>query len=311
MHGRPCAIDPDYCNVKMVTTEDFPDPSDPRAEIFVQWVRLCEIIGRIGKAIAQGKMDDPNASPANDLITWVQGLQHHSQLPISNNRTVGFNRDIHLLYLPYLATFILLHLQRGSQRLPKASATAIVAASCVARIFQDFLARSTLRFVPGQAGWYIAIAILALLHARQIEPLKQHAEADIATLRAALEQMATRWHSSKMFAIGFEKILEAKFTPKDGQNYAPTQDVAGPTNHILDASQSQVSPTLDDLTGMDTVKWTDCFPFITAKTSPLIAALLDNTLNMPFAGFDSSQFTYLFDFLDGLDPELLHADLNL
>src|SRR4051812_20408632 len=102
MQGRPCAIDPDYCNVEMVTIEDFPDPSDPRADIFIQWVRLCEIIGRIGKAIAQGKMDDPNASPANDLFAWAQGLQHHLQLPLSHDRTVGFKRDIHLLHLPYL-----------------------------------------------------------------------------------------------------------------------------------------------------------------------------------------------------------------
>lgn len=295
----------------MVTIEDFPDHSDPRAEIFIQWVRLCEIIGRIGKALVQGKADDPSTSPANDLIAWIQELPHHLQLPLSNDRRVGFSRDIHLLHLPYLATLILLHLQRGTQRLPKASATAIVAASCVARIVEDFLARSTIKFLPGQAGWYIAIAILALLHARHIQTLTQHAETDIATLRAALGQMATRWHSSKMFAVGFERILDSQSPHKDGQNLAINHEIPGRTKDILAPSQPEILPALDDLNGMDTIKWTDCFPFITTQTSPLIGVLLANSLNMPFSGFDSSQFTYLFDFLDGLDPELLHVDSNL
>ncbi len=82
MHARPCAIDPDYCNVKMVTAEDFPDPNDPKAEIFIHWVQLCEVIGRIGKAIAQGKMHDLSSSPAKDLVAWAQKLEGSS--PASN-----------------------------------------------------------------------------------------------------------------------------------------------------------------------------------------------------------------------------------
>jgi hypothetical protein len=316
MQGRPCAVDPDYCNVRMVTTGDFPDPTDPRAAIFIQWVRLCEIIGRVGKAIAQGKMGDLTSSPATDLISWAQGLDAELQLPLSTARTTHFNRDIHLLHLPYLATIILLHLQKGTQKLPKASATAIVAASCVARVFEDFLARGTLRFVPGQAGWYISISILALLYARQVEDLQRHADADIATLRAALEQMATRWHSSKMFSIGFQKISESSSGPGMGQSRSATgaQDAMHATIGRLENPQSQlqVSPTLDDLTATEAAaKWTDCFPYITEHSSPLIAVLLTHTLQMPLPIGDIAQFTYLFDFLDGLDPELLNVDLNL
>ncbi|KAJ9606673.1 hypothetical protein H2200_008681 [Cladophialophora chaetospira] len=311
MLARPCVIDPDYCNVKMVTAEDFPDPTDPKAEIFIHWVQLCEVIGRVGKAIAQGKLNDLNSSSAQDLVAWARNLSSHLQLPISNDRTTNFNRDIHLLHLPYLATTILLHLQKGTEKLPRASATAIVAASCVARIFADFLGRSTLRFVPGQAGWYISIAILALLNARQAVTLTVPADADIATLRTALKQMATRWHSSKMFYIGFEKILDAKPGVIDGQNSAPISDLAGQPSNAMGTKQAQVAPTLDVLPGPDTVNWTDCFPYATTETSPLIAAMLANTLEMPFTGWDSSQFTHLFDFLDGLDPELLEIDLNL
>lgn len=300
MQGRPCAIDPDYCDINLPVAADFPDPNSLQTEIFIQWVGLCEIIGRVGRAIARGKVKDKASAPTGDLITWVEGLPPHLQLPISSDRTTNLNRDVHLLHLPYLATITLLYLRKSTKKLPGASATAIMAASCIARIFEDLLGRGNLRFLPGQAGWYITVSLLALLHARQIEALAEHADAHIATLRTALKQMAAMWHSAKMFYAGFDSIPAIGGGPAT-QNHQATASVSSRK------AETQVPLTMDDLT--DDVSWTDCFPYATMQTTPLVSALLTNTFSLAFSEVESFQFTYFSNFLEDLDPESLQFNL--
>lgn len=301
MMARPCAIDPDYSDLKPASVYDFPDPDDPKAEIWVHWVRLCEIIGRVGKEIAQGKIHGVGSVPANDLANWPQGLSEHLQLPFLDERTVNFNRDVHMLHLPYLGTTILLHLQKATEKLPRASMTAIIAASCVSRAIQDILARGSLRYIPGQTGWYISIAIIALLYARNIEALTTHAEAEISILLAALKQMALLWHSSAMFFNGFQKILETDKVHGSLSNPVGQSELAG---------QAQTSPTLNEITASDNDSWRQRFPYVTINTSPLIAVLLEGTVDIPFLGMEPSQANFLYDFLDDLDPSILQMDLS-
>lgn len=223
--GRPCIIDPDYCDVRMLTREDWPDPNDPRAEIFINFIQLCEIMGRIGKRMfrrADG-LESP-VSPAQDLTLWVQSLPVHLRPSFEASRTVTFNRDVHGLHLVYLSTVTLLHLSKSDEPLPRASVAAIAAASCTARIFRDYLARGSVRFLAGQAGWYITLAILALLHARTIDRLAVHADADIRTLRDALQQMALLWHAAKMFSMGFDRILGPGGKNKDSNSNKNARD---------------------------------------------------------------------------------------
>ncbi len=214
---------------------------------------------------------------------------------------MNFNRDVHVLHLPYLGTLALLYLRKSTQRLPRASAIAIVAASCVARIMEDLLARGSIRFMTGQMGWYITISILALLHARQIEALTVHADAHIAPLIAALKQMALIWHSAKMFCIGFEKILASKGSVNQSTDLNTV--MMDQTSRDPQQNLHATSPTIDEITATDDISWTDCFPYVTMNTSPLIAALMANTLSMPFPELDASQFSHLFDLLDDLNPD--------
>jgi hypothetical protein len=291
----------------MPSVEDFPDPHDPKAAVFIQWVRLCEIIGRVGKAIAKGKIHEPDSIAATDLLNWTQTLPDHLQLPISDDRTAKFNRDIHMLHLPYLATTILLHLQKTTEKLPRASISAIVAASCVARALQDILVRGTLRFLSGQSGWYISISIIALLYARKIEVLSTHANADIAILLAALKEMAVLWHSSKMFYSGFERIIEA-----DSLDFERAT-LANDAKYPLTNDQTHTSPNLIDIPVINDPSWRERFPYVTMKTTPLIAALLVETIRIPFTitEIESSQVNYLFDLFDDLNPDLFQMDLSL
>lgn len=259
----------------MVTPQDFPDPTNPKVEIFINWVKLLEISGRLGKQLSKRAEDRTGtANFSQDLISWVQSLPETLLLTIHTVRTTAFDRDVHRLYLTYLTNITLLHMSKSSQLLPRASNAAIIAASCMARLFEDYLVRGSIRFLSGDAGWEIAVALLALLHARRIEDLRLYAEADIRTLCIALKQMALLWPSSRLFYSAFDKLL--------GPDQASIDLVHNPTVGVEEGDEDAEMVDPND----GTTNWMDYFPFVTAQTSPLIDSILTRNMVLPFSGLD-------------------------
>ncbi|EKG18573.1 Transcription factor fungi [Macrophomina phaseolina MS6] len=266
LYGRPCIIDPNDCDIAEPTTADFPSPVDaPRAEIFVRWVQLCGIIGRLGKHLSKSAeaASTPPQSLAAELSAWVHSLPAHLQLPIADELTLKFDRNVHQLHLPYLTAVMLLHLERSSAQpspLPQARAAAVLASACVARVFEDLLARGRVRFLQGMAGWYAAIALLALLHARRVggERLRAAADAHIRILRLALRELARLWSSARQLDEAFAKMIGA-----DDEAGGSAAQGVGAQTHGLDDMEAEIG---FDLMGF--------FPYVTSKTSPLVRIML-------------------------------------
>lgn len=266
--GRPCVIDPADCNLKEPSVADFPETVDLlKAQTWVHWVRLSCIVGRVAKYRAC-KTEDTRfpGHLARELIDWVQSLPDGLWLPISGDRhrpgsgaavadgnavaggIGGFNRDVHQLYLPYLSAITLLYLTKSSQPLAKGYTTAILSAACVARIFEDFLARRSVRFLQGLAGWHIEIAILALLHGRRIKQLTEECDRNIALLRIALKEIGKSWPSARMFDVGFERAVRSEMfavpvTPLTPPPLQASVVVAQQQAHVQMQMAAQVSPT--------------------------------------------------------------------
>lgn len=277
--GRPCIINPDDCDVHPPTLEDFPEGCAAEAEIFIRWVNLCDIIGQVSTHLARRTDTTPfPLSLAQRLIDWVQTLPTKLQLPFVTSRTQVFDRHVHQLHLPYLTAITLLYMNTSSQPLPKAYTAAILAASCVARIFQDYLTRGTLRFLPGMAGWYISIAALALLHARQVDCLRAGANEQLDVLFLALKEMSKLWHSSRMFVVGFEKLLNGLPAPAARPSASSGGRPAAPSSGTEGGGASGGFPPsaalLTDLTPEDGINYLDFFPGTSSETTPLFMTLL-------------------------------------
>ncbi|ERT00705.1 hypothetical protein HMPREF1624_01937 [Sporothrix schenckii ATCC 58251] len=326
--GRPCMINVDDCDVAELTLADFPQPATDRAEIFIQWVRLCAIIGRASIYLARRTPDTPfPVALATELQQWVTSLPDHLQLPLQGTTRAAprFDRDVYQLHLPYLTTVTLLHLRGASHALPTPYMTAVLAAAVVARLFEDVTARGSLRYLHGIAGWAIAIAVLALLHARKVPRLARAADAHIRVLRVALDAMAKLWHSAHVFASGLERI----------DRFQAGGDAAGDVAAVRSGSVSVSvsvpggpSPTDMDIgLGLDAARhggpagpvpvpelaqhaglereghdWCHFFPYLTPETSPLVALLLDPVLvpSFPDPGWPADLAFQLQGFLDPL-----------
>ncbi|KAK5655051.1 hypothetical protein OQA88_5950 [Cercophora sp. LCS_1] len=273
--SKPCIIDPSDCSISAPTLADF--PSDPKlqrkGEIFIRWISLCAIIGRVAKNLSRPGAAFP-VHLRQELVDWVSTMPAHLQLPIGSARTQNFDRDIHQLYLPYLTTIIILHLRRSAHDLPQALPPAILAASCIARILRDILSRGDTRFLMAITCWYSGTAFTALLQACRIPRLAQDANDGLDVLTNAVEQLQQMWGSAHVIRQGFDRLRRGHTS---GSGAGPgTTDVIGAgrmgvleANPFLDPGNAhEVLDTVDDF------NWTVLFPFVTASTGGIAKALL-------------------------------------
>ncbi|KAK4120117.1 hypothetical protein N657DRAFT_693266 [Parathielavia appendiculata] len=305
--SKPCIIDPADCNIKEPTLADFPpDPKMQRkGEIFIYWVRLCAIMGRIAKSLSRSASSTYTPSPASptspahlrqELVDWVHSLPLHLQLPIGSNRTDSelFDRDVHQLHLPYLTTIIVLHLRRQpGSGLPQALPPAILAASCIARILRDILSRGDARFLMPITCWYSGTAFIALLQACRVASLAGDASDGLDVLTHAVEHLRQMWGSAKVVRQAFDRLRQShaedhgnatatqtRLGPEPGPGSTPggagrpgAEDVHlhAPPSLLPLGGTSARAPCAHDEADFD---WTALFPFVTRSTGGIANALI-------------------------------------
>lgn len=283
--SKPCIIDPEDTNIQEPQPSDFPD--DPvfqrKGRIFIYWVRLCAIIGKISKALSRSSSTSSHPFPVDlrqELVDWVQSLPPDLQLPIGSSRTGSFDRDVHQLHLPYLTTVLILHLKRSAHDLPQAFPPAIMAASCVARILSDILSRGNARFLMAITCWYCGTAFIPLVQARRVHQLAAEAEEGMDVLTHAVDQLQQMWASANVIRQGFDRLRQTRpavpQTHRQGTTAANLASSASATGHE--------AGTPDQLMGLpprgsvepDHFDWTLLFPFVTRGTSRIAECLIND-----------------------------------
>lgn len=224
--SKPAIIDPADCTVREVSLADFPnDPAFQRkGDVFIRWVRLCGIMGRLAKTLYRPDRDGDRLSASTkhlyELSEWINTLPPHLELPIQTARTQRFDRDVHQLHLPYLTTVIILHLKRRTGHgLPHALPPAIMAAYCISRILRDILARGNSRFLMAITCWYTGSAFIPLLQASRIPHLARDANECLDVLERTAEQLQTMWASANLIVGAFRRLRRT--TPEATAAAAP------------------------------------------------------------------------------------------
>ena len=259
----------------MITLDDFPHPANLGAMIYIHWVQLWDSAGQISQGLTRKGGGRGKASLAKELIHWVQSLPSSLHLPVGDFSVLDFNPDVYYLHLGYLTVVIILHSVTSRESLPKASVPAMAAASCIAHIFQAYLSRGSVQYLGCEASWYVTVAILALLHAQGIEELAPDAERDIEILLIALDKLSAWSQTGKMFKKGLDRLLKAM-----PLGHPP---VSHDTPGVDDIHCFSLSEGPDEMATTDGSEWMDYFPYISAQTSSLIAALMvKNCMTIPF-----------------------------
>ncbi|KAJ4338510.1 hypothetical protein N0V87_003839 [Didymella glomerata] len=305
------ALYPDDCNIQQPTLADFPeDPqSQHHGEIFIYWVRLSAIIGRIAKILL--KTNDKSALLPNELreelVTWVHSLPPRLRLRIDTPRTESFDRDVHQLHLFYLTTIIILHLKRSGGQLPQALPPAILAASCTARILRDILARGNSRFLMAITCWHTGTAFIALLQACRIQHLSKFANEDLDILVIAAKELQKMWASANVIAQGFDRLR--KSDPTSTSSHTGIQlggmIISSHANGSMHRDTGSNSVSIDEDESFD---WLRFFPFVSKSTNGIAESLVTGreqgtaTKGFPSPNNELFHDTLLAQYQDLFDP---------
>lgn len=176
---------------------------------------------------------------------------------------------------------------------PTADTAAMLAASCVARIFQDFLMRSNVRFLPAISCWYVCIALLALVHARGLGYLGHAADEPIETLRLSLRELGAVFPHLQGTIHKLNGLAE-RVPPSENDGSTP---VRTQLRDPLDPNNSRQS--LEH----ERINWAEYFPFMTGETTSMARLILNREVDESLFDFDYTvdgalQLDELFNFMD-------------
>ncbi|KAF5646959.1 major facilitator superfamily transporter [Fusarium tjaetaba] len=206
-HGRPRVINLDDSDVQPPIPSDFPD-SQFAFQLFSAWVDICQVLGDISSCCIRRHMSrTKRLYIESSLYRWATSLPQDLQVAPSNQSTHGYlatsqNLPARQLYLPYFTSLIVFSRMQPAHS--GGSATATLAASFVARIFEDFLARDEIKVLAPISTRYCLISSMALVSVMPNKRLWDAVQPDLEILQLALAELSKRWRS----AIGASRALQ-------------------------------------------------------------------------------------------------------
>ena len=160
--GRPRSIHLEDCSIAGPTVEDFPI-TDKRAHLFVAYVKISGILGDLTQWYLRGchDYDAKHSGFEIQIKEWSRNLPQELRIRGLSGDNLPYDSEIRELYLPYLTAISILYrpkLPSKSSGYSQATIGSTIAASCVARIFEDALARNEVRNGVAMQAIYLLIA---------------------------------------------------------------------------------------------------------------------------------------------------------
>lgn len=190
--------------------DDFPD-APSTGLFFIAYVELSLIIGRftLHKTRRSCTKEQP-AGIEDSLYRWAKNLPESLHLrrqprDVQCVRPPSLqSRQLNVLYL----TMIIL-LYRSSTAVGEPFPTVIViAASSIAGLFEDFLARDEVRYLGPCFSFHLLAASIALLSCYRYPELWSHAQEDLKILTHAQEEMKKSWASAIGSMSSFDRMFK-------------------------------------------------------------------------------------------------------
>jgi hypothetical protein len=188
--------------------EDFAE-SPANGELFIAYVEICRAMGDLVQAYSRKKFtSDEHSKMDATLFRWTRMLPLHLRLADYSVATQMYELRPHdfrarQLHVPYLACIIIMS-RSGSSHNNSISPAAIFAASFLAGIYEDFLARNLVARLAPTFTTFGFMAGLLLISLRPYPTLWAAAQSDLVTIRNVLQELSSRWRS----AIGASKVIQ-------------------------------------------------------------------------------------------------------
>lgn len=240
------------CTVTKPTLDDFEEPGK-HAKLFIAYVSIAEIFGHILTWRSKGGGDNGlRRNIANSLSCWIRDIPSELKLYSEDGSLNTFDLLSSSIHIPYFVAVTILHYQTDSGDNLRSSLTAaFIASSCMARIYEDFLARDEIRSLPALNSWYLLVAARAQFSCLANEKLEEAAKKNIKLLLLVLSELKKTWPTA---AFVEENIISAL------QKYDDSKNGAEKGSKGLQSHEDRLGILADSSLGLMT-DWESYFPF--------------------------------------------------
>jgi hypothetical protein len=203
--GRPRAVNLEDSDVSPPTLDDFADKPEV-GELFIAYVEICCTLGDLVQSCARKRVAASKRTEVlNALFRWTRMLPPRLMLAQYSVDSQSFESRPHdflarQLHVPYLTSVIIL----AKVGVETVSPAAVLAASFVAGIYEDLLARNLVCLLSPTFTTFGFISGLVLRSLRPYPGLWSAARKDLEIILTSLQQLSTRWRS----AIGAYKVIQ-------------------------------------------------------------------------------------------------------
>lgn len=190
-HGRPRMLDSGDCTVESADVNDFEDPTDLKALIFVHYTKLLEILGDLCQMLTrEGKISPQERTRvAVRLHDYIHELPDSLRLNEPDGTARPYNFELAQFHIPILITITILYRPRSIFSPGVANAASIVAANLSFRILQAIHFREHTKYLSSAFAWYGLATSIPHLSCIRIAKLKAEASAALDSIETVLSTL--------------------------------------------------------------------------------------------------------------------------
>ncbi|KAF4835130.1 Acetamidase regulatory protein [Colletotrichum tropicale] len=173
--GRPRSLKPEDCDVQPLEASDFA-AEGVLVMVSLHFTRLMNVTRSVAEL--NTKKGVPSEHEVEEIITslctWYRGLPEELRLHDQNGTRRPFNRFTSELHIHYLTTIILIQMLSKDRHSPwRTSPASIVAASCVAHLYEEIHCREQAVHLLSVNGFLALVAAIVLVFQRPKSPQKE------------------------------------------------------------------------------------------------------------------------------------------
>jgi hypothetical protein len=197
-HGRPRIIQVADCTVEPPSINDFPEPTDLRAQIFVYYVRICGLVGDLCQLLTRN--NNPSSEEKNaiglNLLGWIKSLPPELRLYNSDGSSRPYDFELVQLHVPYFSAICVLFRPRSVFTITPDSTAAVVASTLNFRLFEAFHLRDQTFYLGPIYAWHTLVAAVPQLSCSRIPSLWEEAQYALVTIEEVLRSLGQKWPSA-------------------------------------------------------------------------------------------------------------------
>ncbi|KAJ9616419.1 hypothetical protein H2200_000137 [Cladophialophora chaetospira] len=219
-HGRARIVNPSDCSIDPPSIYDFPDPNDPRAQVFVSYVSITSILADLCQLLTRQK--DPPPAEKNKiglrLVEYVRRLPPALRLVQPNGVSKPYSLDLAQLHIHILTTIIIFYRPQSIFHVPPTSAPAIVASNLNFRIFEAIELRGHTCYVSSGCAWHLLVTAIPQLSCLAIPNLRGECKSNLDTLEGVFRTLGSTRPSARNNLRNIQVIRKAL----ESKNALPT-----------------------------------------------------------------------------------------